>query len=126
MDRVHIEDLDIEGIIGINPSERVTPQTIRVNATLFVDTRAAAATDDIDDAVNYRTITKAIISHVESGAPLLVERLAQEIAEVCLETDDRVHSVEVKVEKPGAVRHARSVGITIHRSRVDLSEEGAP
>ncbi|HEX9856567.1 MAG TPA: dihydroneopterin aldolase [Acidimicrobiia bacterium] len=117
MDRIHIEDLEITGIIGINPAERVTPQTIRVNVTMEVDTAAAAKSDDIADAVNYRTVAKAIIAHVEGGTPMLVERLVQEIADICLATDSRVASVEVKVEKPGAVRNARSVGITIHRRR---------
>jgi dihydroneopterin aldolase/D-erythro-7,8-dihydroneopterin triphosphate epimerase len=121
LDRIQITDLVISGIIGINPDERVNKQDIRVNATLWVDTRAAAASDDIADAVNYRTITKSIIRHIEAGEPLLVERLVSEIADICI-ADQRVQQVEVTVEKPGALRHARSVGITITRSRV---EDGA-
>jgi dihydroneopterin aldolase/D-erythro-7,8-dihydroneopterin triphosphate epimerase len=117
-DRINITDLVVSGIIGINPEERVSKQDIRVNATLWVDTRAAAASDDIADAVNYRTITKAIIAHVERGEPMLVERLVQEIADICL-SDGRVEQVEVTVDKPGALRYARSVGITVNRSRVD-------
>jgi len=118
MDRIHITDLVVSGIIGINSDERVNEQEIRVNATLWVDTTRAAVSDDIADAVNYRTITKAIIAHIEEGRPMLVERLTQEIADICL-IDERVGKVEVRVEKPGALRHARSVGITITRSRVD-------
>ena len=117
-DRIHIEDLSVIGIIGINPDERVTPQEIRVNATLHVDTRPAAASDDIADAANYRTITKALIAHIENGKPLLVERLAGELAEVVLATDANVQVVEIRVDKPDALRHARSVGISITRSRV--------
>lgn len=117
MDHIHIKDLTVSGIIGINPDERVTKQDILVNVTMTVDTRAAARSDDIDDAVNYRTITKQIIAHIEAGEPMLVERLAQEIADICL-ADTRVDEVEVTVEKPGALRFARSVGITIIRSRV--------
>lgn len=120
MDQIHIKDLLVSGIIGINPDERINKQDILVNATLWVDTRVAAASDDIDDAVNYRTITKVIIAHIEAGEPMLVERLVQEIADICL-SDGRVSEVEVSVEKPGALRHARSVGITINRTRVDLS-----
>lgn len=119
MDRIHIRDLIVSGIIGINPDERVNRQDILVNVAMSVDTRAAAASDDIADSVNYRTITKRIIAHIEEGEPMLVERLVQEIADVCLE-DDRVSEVEVTVEKPGAVRHARSVGISIIRSRADI------
>jgi len=118
LDRIHITDLVVSGIIGINPDERINEQNIRVNATLWVDTRPAAGSDDIDDAVNYRTITKAIIAHIQAGKPMLVERLVQETADICL-AEPRVHKVEVTVEKPGALRHARSVGITITRSRVD-------
>lgn len=118
LDRIHIKDLTVMGIVGINPDERTTPQEIRVNATLWVDTRPAAASDDIFDAANYRTITKALIAHLEAGDPMLVERLVQELVDIVFETEPRVESVEMTVEKPTALRHARSVGITIHRSRV--------
>jgi D-erythro-7,8-dihydroneopterin triphosphate epimerase len=117
LDRIHIEDLAVTGIVGVNPDERVTPQDVLINVTLWVDTRPAAESDAIEDAVNYRTVTKAMIAHVESGEPMLVERLAAELAEICLDSDDRIEKVEVKVEKPGALRHARSVGVAITRSR---------
>jgi D-erythro-7,8-dihydroneopterin triphosphate epimerase len=122
-DRIFIRDLTVTGIIGINPEERVTPQQVRINATLWVDTRRAAASDEIADAVNYRSVTKAMIAHVESGQPMLVERLAAELAELCLAGDRRIEAVELSVEKPGALRHADSVGITIHRSRVAPASE---
>jgi len=122
LDRIHISDLVVPGIIGINPDERLNPQDVRINATLWVDTRPAAASDDIVDAVNYRTVTKAMIAHVESGDPMLVERLVAELAGIALGSDERVKEVEVTVEKPGALRHADSVGITIRRSREDLDE----
>jgi len=118
LDRIHITDLTVMGIVGINPDERTTPQEIRVNATLWVDTRPAAASDDIVDAANYRTITKALIAHLEAGEPMLVERLVQELVDIVFETEPRVESVEMTVEKPTALRHARSVGISIHRWRV--------
>ena len=118
LDQIHIKDLTVMGIVGINPDERTTPQEIRVNATLWVDTRPAAASDDIADAANYRTITKALIAHLEAGDPMLVERLVQELVDLVFQTEPRVESVEMTVEKPTALRHARSVGITIYRSRV--------
>jgi len=118
LDRIDIKDLTVMGIVGINPDERTTPQEIRVNARLWVDTRPAAASDEIVDAANYRTITKALIAHLEAGNPMLVERLVQELVDIVFETEPRVESVEMTVEKPTALRHARSVGITIHRSRV--------
>ncbi len=118
MDRIHIKDLLVSGIIGINPDERVTKQDILVNVTMWADTRDAATSDDIADAVNYRTVAKRIIAHIEAGEPMLVERLVQEIADICLD-DERVDKVEVTVEKPGALRFARSVGISVIRSRVE-------
>jgi D-erythro-7,8-dihydroneopterin triphosphate epimerase len=124
MDRIHIKDLEISGIVGINPEERTNKQGILINLTLWVDTHQAAVSDDIDDTVNYRTLCKSIIGHVESGRPELVERLADEVAAICLE-DSRVEQVEVTVEKPGALRFARSVGITVLRSRLASPPEVA-
>lgn len=115
MDQILIKDLVVRGILGINPDERVNKQDILVNITMWADTSAAAASDNIADAVNYKTITKRIVKHIEDGEPMLVERLVQEIADMCLE-DERVDRVEVTVEKPGALRFARSVGIGIVRS----------
>ncbi len=117
LDRIHIRDLSVRGIVGINPDERVNRQDVLVNVTLWADTRPAAKSDDIADAVNYRTVAKAIIGHVETGDPMLVERLAAEIADLCLAADHRIEEVEVTVEKPGALRFARSVGVTVRRSR---------
>jgi FolB domain-containing protein len=120
LDQIFISDLLVRGIIGINPDERVNEQDICINVVMWADTSRAAVTDDIDDAVNYRTISKQIIAHVDAGEPMLVERLVSEIADICLE-NARVERVEVAVDKPGALRYARTVGIKIVRSRVDTS-----
>ncbi|MBI3959981.1 MAG: dihydroneopterin aldolase [Chloroflexi bacterium] len=120
LDRIEIKDLLVRGILGINPDERKNRQDILINVTMWADTRQAAANDAIEDAVNYKTITKAILTHVEGGTPMLVERLAAEIARIAVESDDRVQAVEVSVEKPTALRFARSVGITIYRTRDEL------
>jgi D-erythro-7,8-dihydroneopterin triphosphate epimerase len=117
LDRVFIRDLLLRGIVGINPEERRNRQDIVVNVTMWADTRHAGSSDDITDAVNYRSVAKAIIRHVEEGEPMLVERLVAEIARLCCECDPRVQAVEVTVEKPGALRFARSVGVTVHRTR---------
>lgn len=119
MDQIVIRDLLLRGIVGINPEERTKPQDILVNVTMWADTRAAAASDDIADAVNYRTISKEIITHIEGGDPMLVERLAAEIADLCLAADDRIQEVEIALEKPGALRFARSVGLVIRRARAE-------
>jgi len=118
-DRIQIRDLLLRTIIGINEEERRNRQDVLINITLYADTRAAGASDDIGDAVNYRTITKRVIKRVEESSVQLVEKMAAEIAAICLE-DPRVETVDVRVEKPGALRFARSVGVEIHRTRSDL------
>ena len=120
LDRIFIKDLLVRGIVGINPDERTKRPDILVNATLWADTRAAGASDDIADAVNYRTAAKAMIAHIEAGAPQLVERLARELLRICLESDERIQAVELSLEKPGAVRFSRSVGLTIYRTRDEV------
>ena len=115
-DRIEIRDLLLRGILGINPEEREKAQDILINLTLFADLRPAGLTDDIADAANYRTITKRIIEHVERVGRFTVEALAADIAALCLQ-DPRVLRARVRVEKPGALRFARSVGVEIERSR---------
>jgi 2-amino-4-hydroxy-6-hydroxymethyldihydropteridine diphosphokinase len=118
-DQINIKDLLLRTIIGINEEERRNLQDVLINVTLYADTRAAGVSDDIEDAVNYRTITKRIINLVESSQFYLVERLAAEIAVICLD-DSRVECARVRIEKPGALRFARSVGVEIERTRADL------
>ncbi|MFN3309979.1 MAG: dihydroneopterin aldolase [Anaerolineales bacterium] len=116
MDKILIKDLVARGIIGINEWERENPQEILINITLYCDTRQAGKTDDIQYSVNYRTIAKQALAHAETAARLTVEALAEDIANLCLD-DPKVQKVIVRVEKPGAVRFARSVGVEIERSR---------
>jgi len=118
-DQIQIKDLHLRTIIGINEEERRNRQDVLINIVLYADTTAAGASDDMDDAVNYRTIAKRVIKLVEESEFYLVERMAAEIAAICLE-DPRVEEVSVRVEKPGALRFARSVGVEIHRTRADL------
>src|SRR5690606_4384635 len=115
-DRVFIRDLLLRAIIGINDDERINKQDVLINIELETDTRQAAESDDIERAVNYRDIAKETIELVEGSQFFLFERLAQEIANICL-ADERVHRARVTVEKPTAVRFARRVGVTIERGR---------
>ena len=118
-DQIQIKDLRLRTIIGINDEERRNLQEVLINITLYADTRPAGLSDDIADAVNYRTITKSVIRLVENSSFYLVEKMVAEIADLCLE-NQQVERVRVSVEKPGALRFARSVGITIERSRDDV------
>ena len=116
MDQIHIKDLHLRTIIGINDEERRNRQDVLINIIMDVDMRRAGETDDIDDAVNYRTITKRIIQLVENSQFYLVEKMAAEIAAICL-SNPRVERARVTVEKPGALRFARSVSVTIERGQ---------
>ncbi|MCL4869739.1 MAG: dihydroneopterin aldolase [Anaerolineae bacterium] len=119
MDKIIIKDLLLRGVIGINPDERKNKQDILINLVLFTDIRAAAATDNIEQATNYKTITKRVIEHVENASDYLVEKLVTDIAHLIL-TEFSVMRVQVRVEKPTALRFAGSVGIEIERGREDL------
>ncbi len=119
-DRITIRDLLVRGIVGINPDERTNRQDILVNVTMWADLRPAATSDDIADAVNYRTVAKALIHHIEKAEPQLVERLATDLIKICFEIDPRVQAVELSVEKPAALRFGRSVGVTLYRQRQDV------
>jgi FolB domain-containing protein len=115
-DQIQIKDLHLRTIIGINDEERRNRQDVLINITLYADTRPAGRSDEIGDAVNYRTITKQVIELVENSSFFLVEKMAAEIAAICL-VDPRVERARVRVEKPGALRFARSVGVEIDRTR---------
>ena len=116
MDKVIIKDLLARGIIGVNDWERKRAQDILINLTLFTDTKRAGETDNLEDCVNYSTMSKKILARAESAERLTVEALANDLAKICFE-DKGVQRVIVRVEKPGAVRFARSVGVEIERNR---------
>ncbi len=116
LDTIRIEQLELDCLIGINPWERLTKQRITLDISLDADLSAAGRSDEIEDTINYRTIARAVTAEVEKSSYGLVEALASRIADICLE-DERVQSVEVSLRKPGAVRNAAAVGVTIRRSR---------
>jgi FolB domain-containing protein len=116
MDKVIIKDLLARGIIGVNDWERKRAQNILINIAIFTDTRRAAETDNLEDCVNYSTMSKKVLAHAETVNRLTVEALANDLARLCLQ-EKGVEKVIVRVEKPGAVRFAESVGVEIERSR---------
>ena len=116
MDKVIIRDLLARGIIGVNDWERKRAQDILINIVLFTDTSRAGETDHINDCVNYSTVAKKVLAHAETAQRLTVEALTNDLAKLCLE-ESGVRKVTVRVEKPGAVRFAESVGVEIERSR---------
>jgi FolB domain-containing protein len=119
-DRIEIKGLFLRGIVGINPWEREKKQDILINITLFGDLRAVGESDNIEDSVNYRSVTKQVIDHVESAQPYTVEALATDISRICVSAKG-VTRARVRVEKPGALRFSRSVGVEIERRPEDFA-----
>ena len=115
MDKIIIKDLVARGIIGMNDWECEKPQEMIINIVIFTDSRKAGETDDLQYSVNYRTIAKKTQNHAETAGRLTVEALAEDLAKLCLE-ENNVQKVIVRVEKPGAVRFSKSVGVEIERS----------
>lgn len=118
-DKILIRDLAVRGIIGLNDWERREKQEIVLNLTLTADLAKAGASDQMADSINYRTLTKAVLAYVETSSHFLVEALATAVARIAV-VDFGARRVVVRVEKPGALRFAKSVGVEIERSRSDF------
>lgn len=116
MDKILIKDIMVRCIIGVNESERRAKQDVVINITLSVDLRKAGETDDFRDTIDYRGIKKQTVEMVEGSQFFLLEAMARSIADICLE-HPMAQQVQVTVEKPGALRFARSVGVEITRER---------
>ena len=114
MDIVYISDLRIETVIGIYDWEREIRQIISIDLEMAADNRRAAATESIDDALNYKAVAKRLIQFVEDSEFQLVETLAERIAEIVIDEFD-VDWLRLKLGKPGAVTGSREVGVIIER-----------
>jgi dihydroneopterin aldolase len=114
MDIVYIEDLRIETVIGIYDWEREIKQVVSIDLEMAADNRKAAATERIEDALNYKAVAKRLIQFVGESEFQLVETLAERIAEIVLD-EFEVAWVRLKLGKPGAVTGSREVGVIIER-----------
>jgi FolB domain-containing protein len=114
MDGIIIKDLLARGVLGITDRERERPQDILINAVLYTDITTAAESDNIADCVDYSKVARKLVAHAESAARRTVEALVTDLVELCLE-EPGVQGVRMRVEKPGAVRFARTVGVEIER-----------
>jgi 7,8-dihydroneopterin aldolase/epimerase/oxygenase len=126
-DRIFLRGLAIDCIIGFIDWERRVKQTVVIDLEMTVDCRRAALHDAVADTLNYKTVAKRLISFVEGSSFNLVETLVERIATVILD-EFGVAWVRVTVSKPGAIRGSRDVGVTIERTRADLTtrSDGAP
>jgi D-erythro-7,8-dihydroneopterin triphosphate epimerase len=116
MARIRIKDLSVRTFIGIKEDEILNKQDVLINLTILYPAIEAVRDNDIDHALNYRTITKAIIQHVEGNRFALLERLTQELLDLVM-LNPAVCYAEVEVDKPHALRFAQSVSITLAAQR---------
>jgi D-erythro-7,8-dihydroneopterin triphosphate epimerase len=116
LDKIHIADLHLQCIIGINDWERTQKQDVLINVILYADLKKPCRTDRLEDSVDYKEIKKEIIAMVENSSYNLIERLAGEVAKICL-THLPIKAARIKVDKPGALRFAKSVGVEILRTQ---------
>lgn len=115
-DQIFIRDLLVRCIVGVDERERAGKQDVLVHVTLYLDLRQAGQSDTLEDTIDYRALKKQILHMAEESRFYLIEALAERIAAICL-ADARVDRVKVTVEKPGALRFARTVGVEIIRGR---------
>jgi len=116
VDRISIRDLAARCIIGISDEERREAQDVLVSLVIHADLERAASSDSFEDAIDYRALKKRVLSLVEASRFHLLEALAEAVASACLESRG-VEQVDVCVEKPGALRFARSVAVELTRRK---------
>ncbi len=115
-DRIFLRGLAVDCVIGFIEWERRIKQTVVIDLELPVDCRAAAVRDEVDDTLDYKKVAKRVIAFVEASEFRLVETLAERMAQLIL-AEFAVEWVRVSVNKPGAIRGSRDVGVSIERTR---------
>ncbi|HUN72858.1 MAG TPA: dihydroneopterin aldolase [Steroidobacteraceae bacterium] len=123
-DRIFLRGLTAECIIGFIDWERRVKQTVVVDLELPVDCRRASVSDDVADTVDYKRVAKRVLAYIEASEFKLVETLAHRLALLLLE-EFGLEWVRLSVNKPGAIRNSRDVGVVIERSRADLTAAAA-
>lgn len=121
MDIVYVHDLRIETVIGVYDWERQVRQTVVIDIDMMADISAAAKTDRIEDALNYKAVAKRLIAFVSSSNFYLVETLAEHVATLVM-TEFGVPWVRLRINKEGAVRGAKGVGVIIER-RIETTHD---
>ena len=121
-DRISIRDLEVTCVIGVNPEERTGKQPLILGVELFTDLSTAGISDSIEDTIDYAELTDRIAGYVERSSWLLIEKLAEEVARICLSLE-AAQGVTVTVEKPGALKRPGKVSVRIYRKKVERIEE---
>ena len=115
-DKVLINNLTVDAILGILPKERIQTQQVVINLTIFTDTQPAAKSQNIADTLNYAELASQAAQLTIEGEYLLIESLVEDLAALTL-GHPTAKAVTVRVEKPQAVSDAESVGVEIYRQR---------
>jgi dihydroneopterin aldolase len=123
MDKIFLSSLNVECIVGIWEWERRVKQRVVIDVEMATDIRKAAASDHIDDTIDYKAVAKRILAFVGESQYQLVETLTENIAKVII-TEFGVSWVKVRLNKQGAIRFARDVGILIERTAADFANNG--
>jgi dihydroneopterin aldolase len=118
-DRIFLRGLAVECIIGFIDWERRVKQTVVIDLELPVDCAKAALSDEVVDTVDYKSVAKRVIGFVEASEFKLVETLAHRMAMLILE-EFSLPWIRISVNKPGAIRGSRDVGVVVERTRADL------
>lgn len=124
MDRIFLREIEVACVIGVNDWERKVEQIVRIDVELETDLTRACAQDDIRETVDYKQIRDRIVSTVKEARCFLIEALAERVAEACL-ADPRVAAVRVRLDKPGALRMTRTVGVDLFRARSGRTDDRA-
>ena len=123
-DRIFLRGLTAECIIGFIDWERRVRQTVVIDLEVPVDCRRAAATDEVGETVDYKKVAKRVLAYIEASEFKLVETLAHRLALLLLEEFD-MEWVRISLNKPGAIRNSRDVGVSLERTRADLTAAAA-
>jgi dihydroneopterin aldolase len=123
-DIIFLRGLAVECIIGFIDWERLVKQTVVIDLELPVDCRNASIRDEVEDTLDYKKVAKRVITFVEASEFKLVETLAHRLALLILEEFD-VAWIRLSVNKPGAIRGSRDVGMSVERTRADLPQSAA-
>ena len=114
--KIHIQDLRLRTYIGINDDEKKNQQDVVINIRIHYHAEKAVSFNVIDEALNYRTITKKVIKHIESNRFLLLERMTDEVLSLVMD-HPQVMWADVTIDKPHALRFSDSVSITLSARR---------
>jgi dihydroneopterin aldolase len=120
-DTIFLRGLEVECTIGFIDWERRVKQTVVIDLELPVDCRSAAVRDEVEDTLDYKKVAKRVIAFVEASEYKLVETLSHRLALLILE-EFAIAWIRISINKPGAIRGSRDVGVSIERTRADLPQ----